>query len=142
MITESYLKGIENFDVEFAYQKMKETALTPTPKGSEFSGRRSIEGYLKYGYSPNDIKERSVSRTMEYAWSDYSISLLADELGYEDESKMFFESAMNYKNLWNEETQYFQAKNSDGKFCSILSLQWNVKNSSTKLIVSWFWRHD
>ncbi len=116
MLTGSYLKGITEFDVEFAYAKMKETALAPTPKGSPFSGRRSIESYLKYGYCPNDIKERSVSRTLEYTWSDHCISLLANELGYENDSKMFSKHSKFYKNLWNPETQYFQARNSDGNF--------------------------
>ena len=115
-ITESYLKGITDFDVEYAYKKMKEVALEATPKGAASSGRRSIEGYLKYKYCPADIKERSVSRTMEYAWADNSISLLAGTLGYKEDSVKFAEHSKYYKNLWNPETQYFQARNSNGKF--------------------------
>ena len=115
-IAGSYLKGIKNFDVDLSYEKMKETALAPTPKGSASSGRRSIEGYLKYGYCPADIKERSVSRTLEYAWADHAISLLAGALRHQDDSLLFAKHANYYKNLWNPETQYFQARNSDGSF--------------------------
>ena len=32
-ITEAWLKGIRDFDVEFAYQSMRNTALGPTPRG-------------------------------------------------------------------------------------------------------------
>lgn len=115
-IAESYLKGIADFDVNYAYKNMKEVALDATPKGSASSGRRSIEGYLKYKYCPADFKERSVSRTMEYAWADNSISMLAGVLGHKEDSVKFAEHSKYYKNLWNPATQYFQARNSDGKF--------------------------
>ncbi|VAX28018.1 Alpha-1,2-mannosidase [hydrothermal vent metagenome] len=116
IIAGSYLKGIKDFDVDLAFKKMKLTALAPTPKGAAFPGRRSIAGYLKYEYCPADIKERSVSRTLEYAWADHSISLLAGVLGKEKDSLLFAEHAKYYKNVWNPETQYFQARNSDGSF--------------------------
>ncbi len=115
-IAGSYLKGIKNFDVDLAYEKMKLIALTQTPKGSASSGRRSIKGYLKYGYCPADINERSVSRTLEYAWADHSISLLAGALGHHEDSLLFAEHSKYYKNLWNPETQYFQSRNIDGSF--------------------------
>jgi predicted alpha-1,2-mannosidase len=116
VIAESYLKGIKDFDVETAYQSMKKTALNPSPKGSAYSGRRGIASYLKYGYCAADEMDEAVSKTMEYAWADDAISRLANALGYKDDAKLFKEHSMYYKNLWNTETQYFQPKNSDGKF--------------------------
>ncbi len=115
-IAESYIKGIRDFDVDLAFEKMKLTALSPTPRGAAFPGRRSIEGYLKYQYCPADIKERSVSRTLEYAWADHAISLLAGTLGHTTDSVLFADHAMYYKNIWNFETQYFQARNRNGSF--------------------------
>lgn len=115
-ITEAYLKGVKDFDIEFAYKKMKQVALIPMPKGAEASGRRGIEGYIKYGYSPDELGDRSVAQTLEYAWADYSISLLAKDLGYFDDYKFFSNQAMNYKNVWNPETQYFQSRRIDGSF--------------------------
>ena len=55
MITDSYLKGIRDFDVEKAYQAMRLTALGPTPKGAAFSGREGVTEYLKYGYCPTGL---------------------------------------------------------------------------------------
>jgi len=116
-VADSYLKGITDFDVDLAFEKMKETALGPTPKGSAFSGRRGIEGYLKYKYCPAGIRGgEAVSKTLEYAWADKSISLLAGALGRTEDSLLFAEHAEYYKNVWNPETQYFQARNSDGSF--------------------------
>lgn len=115
-ITEAYLKGIKDFDVEFAFKTMKEVALGPTKKGSEASGRRGIEGYIKYGYCPDELGDKSVAKTLEYTWADYSISLLAGKLGHKSDSLFFRNQSMNYKNVWNPETQYFQSRKTDGSF--------------------------
>lgn len=114
-IAGSYQKGIKDFDVNLTYEKMKEVALASTPKGAPNSGRRGIEGYIKYGYCPAGT-DQNVSRTMEYGWADYSISLLAGALGHTEDSLMFSEHSKYYKNVWNSETQYFQSRNIDGNF--------------------------
>jgi predicted alpha-1,2-mannosidase len=116
LIAESYLKGIRDFDAEEAYQAMRRTALAPTPLGSAFSGRQGVERYLQYGYCPAGLVERSVSRTLEFAWADHAISLLAEALGHHEDSVLFREHAQFYRNLWNTNTQYFQPRNAEGKF--------------------------
>ena len=115
-ITEAYLKGIKTFDIEFTYKTMKAIATAPTKKGSEASGRRGIEGYIKYGYSPDELGDKSVGQTLEYAWADHSISLLAKELGYNEDHKLFTRHSKYYKNVWNPKTQYFQSRKIDGNF--------------------------
>lgn len=116
VISEAYQKGIKNFDVEFAYQNMKMIALASTPPGSAYSGRRGNDDCVKYGFCPADSMEQAVSRTLEYAWSDYSIGLLAKALGHEEDALSFNSMSMNYKNVWNPETQYFHPRNADGTF--------------------------
>jgi predicted alpha-1,2-mannosidase len=116
LIAESYLKGIRDFDVEKAYQAMRRTALAPTPPGSAFSGRQGVERYLQYGYCPAGLVERSVSRTLEFAWADHAISLLAEALGHHDDAALFREHSKFYRNLWNTNTQYFQPRDAQGKF--------------------------
>ena len=116
VISEAYQKGICNFDVEFAYQNMKKIALQPMPKGAAFSGREGNEACRKYGYCPADLMDEAVSRTLEFAWSDYSIGLLANELGYCEDSRMFHDLAMNYINTWNPESQYFHPRNADRSY--------------------------
>ena len=116
VISEAYQKGICDFDVEFAYQNMKKLALASTPKGAAFSGRRGNDDCVQYGYCPADSMDQAVSRTLEYAWSDYSVGLLAQALGHHEDAAMFHELSMNYKNVWNPETQYFHPRNADGSF--------------------------
>jgi predicted alpha-1,2-mannosidase len=116
MVADAYLKGIRDFDVETAYQAMRKAALQATPKGSAFSGRDGVESYVKYGYCPTDLVNKSVAATLEYAYADHAISLLAKELGHEEDAKMFAKHAQFYRNLWNPQTQYFQPRDSKGVF--------------------------
>lgn len=114
MITESYLKGYRDFDVEFLYECMKKTSEMPVSR----SGRNFINEYNEYGYIPDDLAngEESVSFTLEYAWEDHAIATLAEQLGKTEDAARYSEKAMYYKNLFNPETKYFQARNSDGTF--------------------------
>jgi len=116
VIAEAYLKGIRDFDVEKAYQAMRETALAPTPPGAVFSGREGVEHYLKFQYCPSALMEESVSRTLEFAWADSAIANLAEALGHHEDAKLFREHSQFYRNLWNPVTQYFQPRNAEGKF--------------------------
>ncbi len=114
VITESYLKGITDFDVETAYEYMKKSSDGNVRK----DGRNYIELYNEYGYIPQDIApgDESVSRTLEYAWEDGAIASLAEALGKTDDAEKYAKKSMYYKNVFNPETKYFQARNSDGSF--------------------------
>jgi predicted alpha-1,2-mannosidase len=118
VISESYQKGIRDFDVKSAYEGMKFLALNPTPKGTRFGGRSGISEYNIYGYCPTDLMDKAVSRTLEYAWADHAIAILADSLGKEEDAKLFYEHAAYYKNCWNPATKYFQSRDSKGQFAS------------------------
>ena len=122
VVAETYLKGIRDFDVETAYQAMRKTALGPTTQGSRFTGRKGIEEYLKFGYCPSDLMEQAVSRTLEYCYADHSAARLAKALGHDEDAALFDKHAQYYRNLWNSDTQYFQPRDSRGKFQEIRPL--------------------
>ncbi len=113
MITESYLKGFD-FDVQTAYEYMKESSESKPSK----VGRDYVDLYNKYGFVPDDLApaDESVARTIEYSWEDGAIATLAAALGYEEDAAKYYEKSMYYKNTFNPETKYFQARNSDGSY--------------------------
>lgn len=117
VITESYLKGFTDFDVETAYEYMKKSSDGVVPK----VGRNFVTEYNEYGYVPNDIEnvDYSVSRTLEYAWEDGAIATLAAALGKTDDAEKYTAKSMYYKNIFDTETRYFRAKNTDGSFESV-----------------------
>jgi predicted alpha-1,2-mannosidase len=95
---------------------MRQTGLTGKPAGSEFGGRNGLEDYIEYGYLPSDKAGKSVSATLEYAWADHALSLLARELGKEEDAAVFTKHAQAWHNLWDPARQYFVPRDSQGKF--------------------------
>ncbi len=114
VITESYLKGITDFDVNAAFEFMKKTSDSAVNK----DGRNYIDEYNTYGYIPQDTEgvNKSVSRTLEYSWEDAAIAALAKALGKDEDYEKYSAKSMYYKNVFNPETKYFQARNADGSF--------------------------
>lgn len=113
VIAESYLKGLTDFEVEEAYEFMKKTSEESVPNADS---RKGVEEYNELGYCPADTMKYAVSSTLEYAWADGSISLLAKALGKDNEAEYYKNKSMNYKNIFNEKTKYFQPKNKDGSW--------------------------
>lgn len=116
VIAETWHKNIRDFDILSAFEGMKQVAESPTPPGSPYSGRRGIEYCLECAYCPSDKMSQAVSRTLEYAWADYAIAVLADSLGFVADAERYYERAQWYKNTWNPESRYFHPRDSDGNF--------------------------
>lgn len=116
MITEAWLKGIRDFDMDTAWFYMHRSATDGPPTDVRCDRRDGLQHYRQYGYCPDDLMEKSVSRTLEFSWADYSLSLLARALGKEEEARLFDRQARSYRQLWNPETRYFQPKDSQGQF--------------------------
>jgi predicted alpha-1,2-mannosidase len=121
VISESWQKGIRDFDVKSAYEGMKFLALNAPPEGSRYRGRSGIAEYNKYGYCPTDLMDKAVSRTLEYAWADHAIAVLADSLGLKEDAALFYSHSKFYKNLWNPATRYFMPKDSEGRFSTLFN---------------------
>ena len=121
VVTESYLKGITDFDVEAAYGFMKLASDGLTPPGCD--ARRNVDAYNQYGYVPADIEDKGwVSQTLEYAWADWSISLLGEALGKDEaETQKYRDKSMRYKNLFDPGTKYFRPKYADGTWAKPFS---------------------
>ncbi|MDP8223892.1 MAG: GH92 family glycosyl hydrolase [Candidatus Lernaella stagnicola] len=119
VIGEAYLKGITDFDVDFAYDAMVLHATEPTPH----AGRSDLEHYLTIGYCTTDNTGHSVSRTLEYAYDDHCIAGLAAALGHEEDAETFAQRATNYETLWHAPSGYFRGRDSEGNWRRVL-LAW------------------
>lgn len=116
VLTESYLKGIQNFDVETVYQSMRKAALGIEVRREGYNPREGMADCLKYKYCPDDLMDKSVSKTLEYCYADDAISKLANALGHKEDVKLFADHSQFYRNIWNPETQYFHPKITTGEF--------------------------
>lgn len=117
VIVDAYLKGHRDYDVEFIYEAMKTKALNvPTAPIPHFAGRSGLMDYINLGYAPCDKVTEAVPNTMELAYDDWCIAQMAQEMGKEDDYKLFMKRAGNYTNLWDAETQFFRPKKANGSW--------------------------
>ncbi|MDE0967126.1 MAG: GH92 family glycosyl hydrolase [Flavobacteriaceae bacterium] len=116
IIAEAYLKGINNFDIETAYQGIINSSNNEGPLSSV--GRKGVKEYNSLGYIPFDTSvNESVARTLEYSYNDYCIWKLAEKLERpEEEITRFRNRSFNYKNVFDSSTNFMRGKSSDGNF--------------------------
>jgi predicted alpha-1,2-mannosidase len=122
IVVDAYMKGYRDFDVEFLYEAMRIKALEKPKKPiPEDMGRSGLEYYLKLGYAPIDKVTEAVPNTLELAYDDWCIAQLAKELGKKDDYELFTKRAFNYKNVWDNKTQFMRPKKSDGSWLEELN---------------------
>lgn len=101
VIADAYLKGIRNFDAEKALQAMKHSATRD---------KLGLDSYKNFGFIPVEKESESVSKTLEYAYDDWTIAQMAKALGKEDDYKKYSERAQYYKNVFDPETQFMRGR--------------------------------
>ena len=115
-IADAYLRGIRGFDIETLYEAIKKNSTQEGPVSSV--GRLGVDHYNKLGYIPYDVGvNENAARTLEYAFADWSISQLAEELGKpQKEIDLFKKRSLNYKNMFDPEIGFMRGKNKDGSW--------------------------
>ncbi len=79
VITDTYLRGIKDFDIKLAYKAMKKSATT---EGKNNPIRPDNDDYLQKGYVPLKQEfDNSVSHALEYYIADWNLAQ-ADKLLY------------------------------------------------------------
>lgn len=122
-IASSYAKGIRNYDVEAAYKLMRQNAFD-SPNNEDYvngKGRRALQSYLQYGYIPMEDsvqeafhKKEQVSRTLEYAYDDYALSVVAKGLNKTTDYNELRKRSLNYKNVFDKRVGLVRGKYIDG----------------------------
>ncbi len=114
VIVDAYLKGVGDFDAEKALDACVATA--------NIDDYRGIGLYKKLGYVPYDVVDPynaddwSLSRTLEYAFDDYCIALMAQKMGKKDIADRFFARSENYKNVYNPVSGFMHPRALNGEW--------------------------
>ena len=112
VIVDAYLKGIGDFDAK--------DALDACVKTANIDEYRGIGLYKTLGYVPYNVVDTynadnwSLSRTLEYAFDDYCIAVMAEKLGEKDIAVEFYKRSENYKNHYNPATRFMQPRDDKG----------------------------
>ena len=116
-ITGAYLRGIDDFDVKGTYQLLLRNA------NIEGGTRPHITEYIQKGYiSDPDIAKphvetkakAGVSKTLEYAYDDYSLAQLAKKLGDMTNYNVLMKRSKNYKNVFDSSTGFMRGRLENG----------------------------
>lgn len=118
-ITDSYLKGLRDFDIEKAYEAFKKSATTPSRSNLM---RPDIDPYLAEGYVPlgyfegDKSGDNSVSHALEYYIADDALARLATALGKADDAKTFRRQSLGYRNYYSKQSGTLRPLQADGRF--------------------------
>jgi len=121
-IASAYTKGIRDYDVQEAYRLMRQNAFE-TPAKADYingKGRRALDSYLKYGYIPMEDsvleafhKKEQVSRTLEYAYNDYALAMLAKDLHKTADYTSLIGRSLNYRNVFDPKVGMMRGRYAD-----------------------------
>ena len=124
-------KGLDNFDLEKAYQASKAAITEKTL--APWSGKPAGEldnFYKSNGFIPalrdgeeetipevsGFEKRQPVAVTLGTAYDEWCLAVLANKLDHKNDYKHFIKEALNYRNLFNSETNFFHPKDKNGEF--------------------------
>ena len=139
VIVDSYLRGVNDFDVNLAWEAMKHNASMSLKQNPS---RPGLDDWLNHGYIPDDapytlkvytsanianeyenarrlgIVWGSVSTGMEYCIADWNLAQMANALGKTDDYQMFLNRSLNYRNNFDIETGFVRPRQKDGSWLS------------------------
>jgi len=107
-------KGIGIELMEEALAAMIHAANVPCADGR--FGRRGVDEYIAHGYVPCDNRHEAVNFTLDYAYSDYCIAVVAEALGKDELAQEYRERAASYRNIFDAESGLMRGKHADGTF--------------------------
>ena len=151
IISDAFLKGVKIEQSDILLEAMLKNATTSKnrPKSSgrviNSVGREGVEYYNELGYVPYDVGiNENAARTLEYAYADFTVGQMAQKMGKQDLADQFFIKSLNYKKLFDPQTQWMRGKNKSGVFQSPFNpLKWgDAFTEGNSLHYTWSVFHD
>jgi predicted alpha-1,2-mannosidase len=104
VIVDAYMKNIRGYDVQKAFTAIKHSAELD---------KLGLKYYKKTGYLPCDRQGESVSKTLEYSYDDWCISVMAKDMGKDDDYRRYFQRAHNYINVYDSTSGFMRGRKFD-----------------------------
>ncbi len=115
VIADLAVKGIiSGVLLKTAFEGMEKHANNDSPL--PVYGREGCSDYLKLGYVPCDKYKESVNLTLDAAYFDYCLAVVAGILGYDDKKEMYLARSKRYANIFDSKTGFMRGKDSNGSF--------------------------
>lgn len=116
-IAGAYLRGIKDFDVKGTYEILLKNA------NVEPGARPHVKEYIEKGFISDPHIENphvetkakaGVSKTLEYAYDDYSLAQLARALGDSANYRTLMQRSKNYRNMFDPSTRFMRGRLENG----------------------------
>lgn len=109
VVADAILKGYNGFDVELAYEAMKNSAMLK---------ERDLDIYDKYGFIPFDkeTEPEGLSKSLEYAVADWSLAQVAKQLNKNDDYEYFLNRSKSYKHYFDPSVGFLRGKSTTGEW--------------------------
>ena len=146
VVADAYLEigDEQNYDIETLYEALLHGANNAGPMTAV--GRAGVEDYNKLGYVPYDGEiGQNVSRTLEYAYNDFSIYQLGKALNRpKKEIELYKRRSLNYKNVYDPETKFMRGRLANGNFVDDFDpIQWGEGfTEGSSIHYTWSVFHD
>ncbi|EIW62378.1 glycoside hydrolase family 92 protein [Trametes versicolor FP-101664 SS1] len=127
LVAEAVAKGFTDFDLETAYAAVYKDATVPPENdwNTSYFDRQQHVGYevraglssvyATHGWVADDIHSEAGSRTLDYAYDDYAVSVLAAALGKNADAAHFRARAFSAPfTIFNNDTGFMEARNASG----------------------------
>ncbi|MCF1190001.1 GH92 family glycosyl hydrolase [Mangrovimonas sp. AS39] len=101
VIADAYLKGIRGYDADQAFEAMVNSAT---------QDHLGLDSYKSLAFIPVENESESVSKTLEYAYDDWTIAQMAKAMGNEKVYEDYLQRAQFYKNIFDPESQFMRGR--------------------------------
>ncbi len=108
VIADAYMKGIRGYDTKAALDAMVASA-TYAPYGH-------LGEYIRLGYVPVDQDGEAASKTVEYAFDDWTIARMAKEMGNNKVAAEFSKRAGYWRNTFDAADGFVEPRLADGSY--------------------------
>ncbi len=108
VIADAIIKGV--------YTKDLQRALNACARTASYGKYDGLNYYMDMGYIPEDKNGSSVSKTLEYAYDDWTIAQIANKTGNTGIMQEFLKRSEAYKNVFDTKSGFMRPKLSDGSF--------------------------
>ncbi|MEA2499825.1 MAG: hypothetical protein QOH26_2230, partial [Actinomycetota bacterium] len=110
-VVDGYCRGVlDDSDVDAFYAALRKQAFDPALRAATQGG---YQDYLDKGYIPDRASE-----TLEFALADFSLALMAESLGKDEDRDALLARAANYAQVINPDTGFAHPRNADGSWRS------------------------
>ncbi len=128
VIADAVVKNLGGFDKALAFEAILKNGEVDSDQ--PFHQGRVLTDYLKLGYVPL-TQPRSASRTLEYAYNDYSIAQVALNLGKSDVAARYLKRSEGWKKLWDADLGCIRPRYPDGRGLENFTCTYDYPDKST-----------